>query len=147
MGFELPMPATDQCEDQVIKALRKDGWQIVDNPFPSRLTEYYNYAFADLRCQRRVNGVSQQVIVVEIKYFSRSGSFLHDFYGAVGQYVFYRNAMRLEGYADALYLAVPDWLEERLFSIAAAQDTIAELNILLVYIDLVEERIIKWTNT
>ena len=81
------MPAQDACEPQIIRALEKAGWQMIARTVPIYL-EHKRVVYADLSLQRE----RQQIIVVEVKCFSEKRPLLDQFYHAVGQYLFYRNA-------------------------------------------------------
>lgn len=57
------MPATDQCEPQVIRAFDKAGWDVTDQPYSLRLdVGRNNFIHADLRLKNRQNG--QLIIVI-----------------------------------------------------------------------------------
>jgi hypothetical protein len=61
------MPAIDDCEPQMIRALEKSGWRVIDHPLTLRNVLGRNHVYADLRLEQIVTG--QQIIVVEVNAF------------------------------------------------------------------------------
>jgi hypothetical protein len=74
--------AIDACEPQVIRALEKEGWQILAKPY--LIVTLVRNLYADLSLQKFQNGSSEQIIVLEVKCFTNPGSDLTEFYTAVG---------------------------------------------------------------
>lgn len=100
------MPALDQCHPQVIRALEKDGWEIVASPFT--LTVHRDaLLFVDVRAQRLENGESKVVLLVEVKCFPEGSSDTRELYIALGQYLIYRSILKQKELAATVYLAVP----------------------------------------
>jgi hypothetical protein len=87
------MPALDSCEAAIVHALEKEGWQVLDKPYPIRVIVDNRVIFADIRLQQQTN--QQQIIVVEVKCFPNNRSALDEFYRAIGQYQVYRNGLQL----------------------------------------------------
>lgn len=81
------MPALDQCEPQVIRALQKAGWVVTHQPLQIRVSRN-EAVYADLRLIQPA--VKQTIIIVEVKCFAGKRSLLDEFYHAVGQYIVYR---------------------------------------------------------
>jgi hypothetical protein len=59
------MSAVDSCEPQVIRALEKDGWHILQKPFRIRIT-VERTVFADLCLQKPANGIRKQILIMKI---------------------------------------------------------------------------------
>jgi Holliday junction resolvase-like predicted endonuclease len=78
------MPAIDKCEENIIKALEKEGWDVLDKPYQIKFAKK-RYVYADLGLINRDN---EKIIIVEVKCFPSAP--LDSFYGAVGQYISYR---------------------------------------------------------
>lgn len=138
------MPPSDICEPQVtqvIRAIEKAGFRLTHKQFAIRPTPEESFVYADLRFQHD----NQVIIVVEVKCFPFRSAFTEEFYQAVGQYLLYRNSLRLAGIEGELYLAVPfpiyvDYISER----ASARATLTDASIKLIVVDLVSEEIIEW---
>lgn len=135
------MPAIDQCEPQVVRAFEKAGWVITDEQFPIYVSKR-EFVFADLRIQHVAE--SQTILVVEVKCFSSKRSLLDEFYHAVGQYAVYRNALRLAGINVNLYLSVPSHIYDTFFDRAMVNETIKDVRIKMVVVDLEREEIVSW---
>lgn len=85
------MSALDACEPQIIRALEKDGWQIVAKPYQIKIDR--RIVFADFSA-RHVNGDSEHFIVVmEVKCFTNPKTDLTELYTAIGQYQLYLTAL------------------------------------------------------
>jgi hypothetical protein len=136
------MPAVDQCEPQVIRALDKAGWQIMNRPYSIKLVGRRGYVFADLRLRSH----DQEIIVVEAKCFADPDGWLEELYRSIGQYMLYRNALRLRELPQSLYLTVPTRAYQQLFLLPAVQATVNEAKIKLIVIDLDREVIVSWLN-
>jgi hypothetical protein len=135
------MPAIDSCQAQVLQALHKQGWQVIEEPVPIRLDDR-RMTFADALLRKPQ--LQQQIIVVEIKCFVQKRVELDDFYQAVGQYLFYRNALALENVYTPLYLAIPDTTYTNLFKKAPIQATLKDAKIKLIIVNLVDEEVVSW---
>jgi hypothetical protein len=82
------MPAIDECEPQMLRALAKDDWAVINQPLTLRSGIARKQLFADLYLQKMTT--KEQIIVVEIKCFPESRSRIDKFYHAIGQYQVYR---------------------------------------------------------
>lgn len=136
------MTALDACEPPIIRALQKDGWQIVSKPHMIRLVG--RNVFADMRLQRTTNGSSEMIIVVEVKCFTNPSVDFDEFYGAVGQYQFYRNALLLNQMPFPLYLALPADAYTRLILQPAITTTLKQAGVQLIVVDTDKEEIVSW---
>jgi XisH protein len=61
------MPKLDQCHDQIVRALEKEGWRV--RPMQEQLYTPDRAAFIDIVASRGANGSSQEILLVEIKCF------------------------------------------------------------------------------
>lgn len=137
------MPAIDQCEEQVIRALEKAGWLVTHQPFAIRINKKRaGYVYADLRLRQKTN--NQTIIVIEVKYFASTRTHLDEFYQAVGQYMSYRNALTINDMQLPVYLSVPSSVFTTFFQIPLIAAVVADAQIKLVVIDLEKEEIIQW---
>lgn len=137
------MPAIDQCEEQVVRALEKSGWLVTHQPFAIRINKSRaGYVYADLRLRQKTD--NQTIIVVEVKCFASTRTQLDEFYQAVGQYVSYRNALTINGMQLPVYLSVPSSVYTTFFQIPLIAAVVADIQIKLVVIDLEKEEITQW---
>lgn len=137
------MPAIDQCEEQVIRALEKADWLVTHHPFAIRIDKSRaGYVYADLRLRQKTN--HQTVIVVEVKCFSSTRTQLDEFYQAAGQYVSYRNALALNEMSMPVFLSVPLSVYETFFQLPLVTAVVNNMEINLVVIDLHKEEVIQW---
>ncbi len=135
------MPAIDSCEPQVIRAFHKAGWQIAYKPYVIRAgTE--RGIFIDLCLQHQIN--LSLMLMVEVKCFPASRSMLDEFYHAVGQYLYYRNVLKLSNITIPIYLTIPDFVFERLSAQPAFEATLKESGVKWVVVNLETEEIEKW---
>lgn len=135
------MPAIDQCEPNVIRALEKLGWRVTHQPFPIRLSKDEG-VYADLRL-RSLDG-QQSIIIVEVKCFSEKRSVLDEFYHAVGQYLVYREALQLRNLPVPLYLSVPRNIYDTFFRRRMVQAVLKNANIMIMVVDIELEEVIQW---
>lgn len=137
------MPAIDSCEPQVMRAFQKAGWGLLYKPYIVRAgTERGIYI--DLCLRHQVN--NSLLLMVEVKCFPASRSVLDEFYHAMGQYLFYRNVLKLNNIEIPIYLTIPDFVFERLSSQAAFQMTLQESGVKWVIVNLETEEIEKWVH-
>jgi len=139
------MPAIDQCEDQVVRALQKAGWYVTHQPFAIQIDKSRaGYVYADLRLRQATN--DQAIIVVEVKCFSSTRTQLDEFYQAVGQYVSYRNALSMNNMSLPVYLSVPLSVYDTFFQIPLIASVVDDMRIKLLVIDLRKEEVIQWAS-
>ena len=135
------MPAFDHCHEQVVRALQKDGWTVVQSP--ASLFTIFRHAFVDLEMSRGMNGRQETGLFVEVKCFPDPDNTTRDLYTSIGQYLVYR-AMLIElEETSPLYLAVPLKIFETIFDSSVVR-VIQESQIRIVVVDLVTETIDKW---
>ncbi|NEQ66023.1 MAG: fatty-acid oxidation protein subunit alpha [Symploca sp. SIO1B1] len=136
------MSARDLFHKVVKTALEKDGWIVTHDPFPLQAGSF-DLAI-DLGAEKVIAVErGEQKIAVEIKSFL-GPSKISEFYGALGQFITYRTALKSQDKTRTLYLAVPDNLYERFFLIPFIQALIAENKLYLVTYNLEDERLEKW---
>lgn len=132
------MPAIDTCEPAIIRALEKDGWQLIKRSVAIRLG--HRYVIADFSMQK----AAQQLLIIEAKCFPDQQAELHDLYTAIGQYILYRNGLSLSNRPEVIYLAVPYDIYDRLFLLEPVQKAVNEIKIKIVVIDIQAEEITAW---
>ena len=135
------MPAFDQCHEQVVRALQKEGWRVTGQQI--RLTTGKRNAFIDMRVAHGFNGNGRTILLVEVKCFPPDSDRNSELYSAIGQYLIYRAMLVENDEAMPLYLSIPAHeygkLTDRAFS-----RVITESKIKLIIVDLEAERIIEW---
>lgn len=106
--------ARDLLHETVRIALEKDGWIITDDP-----VSLYNKTLGidyeiDLGAEKTIIASKEQKkIMVEVKSFARL-SLRNEFHSILGQYLTYTLALTDLGMTEALYLAIPQTIYERL---------------------------------
>ncbi len=135
------MPAIDECQPQMIRALAKEGWLVTHQPFAIRISKTEG-VYADLRLQH--HQYQQTIIVVEVKCFPETRSLLDEFYHAVGQYLFYRQVLAQKNINIPLFLAIPTHAYEKLSNRPIMASVINEIHVKIVVVDLDDEEIVLW---
>jgi hypothetical protein len=136
------MPAKDLYHDAVRTALFRDGWTITHDPFT--LTFGLRDVFVDLSAERPLAAEKEgRRIAVEVKSFL-GPSELHQFEGALGQYVFYRSLLRRVEPDRKLYLAVPERVVANTLSEPIAQPALEDLDVAIVVFHPQNEVIVRW---
>jgi hypothetical protein len=137
------MPAIDQCEPQVIRALQKQGWEVTHQPFAVRIDRGRPaYVYADMRLRRIRDQVS--LIVVEVKCFAGTRTLLDEFYQAIGQYVVYRHALEMNGVQTPIYLTVPDTVYATFLQGALIEAVLHDIQVKLIVVNLEKEEVVRW---
>jgi XisH protein len=135
------MPRLDQCHEQVVRALEKEGWTVAKKQF--KLYAEGRQIFIDIRASRGANGAHQQVLLVEVKCFADRDNTTQELYTALGQYIIYRTVLAELNSQTPLYLAVPEnVLADILDSITTR--AVKDNQIKLVVVNLETETIVKW---
>ena len=136
--------AKDIFHDLVRAGLEAEGWTITDDPY--RL-EFEQIKFeVDLAAERVIAAEkNEQKIAVEIKSFLNPSA-VTDFYGALGQFLSYRLAMKRLDPNRILYLAVPLDSYSQFFQSAFAQLAISEYELKLIVYDSTVGGLVQWIN-
>ena len=136
------MPAKDIYHNEVKNALLKDGWTITADPYFIKYEDAELYA--DLAAEKPIAAQRQgQKIVVEIKSFV-GRSLMYDFHGALGQYMVYRNLIKLTEPEYKLYLAIDDLVYKNFFQRKSIQLITNENKLLLIVVEMEKEEILQW---
>lgn len=138
------MPAKDLYHEPCVHALRKDGWNITDDPL--FLTVADTDLLIDLGAERVVAAERGNVrIAVEIKSFL-SRSAVHDLKEASGQFMLYEEALkRSPANADrVLYLAVRATVYASLFVGGIGRILLESRRLRLIVFEEETEEIVQW---
>jgi hypothetical protein len=136
------MSARDKIHNQVVNALKKDGWTITHDPYkvPWKLRKVQ----IDLGAERLLAAEKgAEKIAVEIKSFAGTND-LGDLYNALGQFVLYRNAL-LDFEPDrTLFLAIDREAFEEHFDDTDGEALRVKEGIKLVVCDIETEEVVLW---
>jgi hypothetical protein len=136
------MPAHDKIHDAVRNALVKDGWTITDDPFTIQYEDVE--LFADLAAERPLAAErGEQRVVVEIKSFL-GPSLQRDWQTALGQYVIYRDLLRVIAPDREVFLAVGAATYTHFFGRKSVQLVVERNHIKLLVVNLDTEEIVQW---
>lgn len=135
------MPTLDSCHPQVVNALQKDGWEITHQSYFIALEDFS--VVPDIRA-RKMNGQRDEIIIIEVKCFTDLRVEQDELYRAVGQYIFYRNALRAKPIHGRLYMAVPLDVYNRLFTTEVVTGIVNDVGIRLIVVDIDREEIVQW---
>ena len=138
------MPAKDIFHEPFVRALKKDGWTITDDPLTFRLMD--TDLLIDIGAERLVGAErGNERIAVEIKSFVGKSS-VQDLKEATGQFVLYAQAlMRSPANADRiLLLAVRLPIYVSLFENGIGKILLESDTLRLVVFDANTEEIKRW---
>lgn len=136
------MPAPDSIHDEIVAALRKEGWTITHDPLTVEYADIY--LFIDLGAARTVVAErGAERIAVEIKSFPNKSK-VADLQQAVGQYVVYRAFLRRTDPDRVLYLAVADDVYARVFEPESGELVRSDVGVRLVVVNVKAEEVVRW---
>ena len=136
------MPQRDLLHDTVVQALEAASWKITDDPL--RLGYGDRNLYVDLGAENVLAAQKdQQLIAVEIKGFS-GASEMRDLEMALGQYVFYRSLLEELEPERSLYLAIPEFAYEEVFTDKLGQLMLRKHKLKLIVIDEARQEIVQW---
>lgn len=133
------MPTQDLQHQVVVRAMRKDGWQI------EKEQVYIRFGTRRLWVDLRASKSDSTIVLVEIKGFDANASAVEALAQAVGQYTIYRAALRFREMTNIpLYLAVPQHIYLTIFNEPIGDWTRREAAINLLIYDVEREEIVEW---
>lgn len=136
--------ARDLFHDIVRSALEKDGWLVTDDPLNIRCGGVD--VQIDLGAERLIAAQKAgEKIAVEIKSFV-SASKISEFHTALGQFINYRTALRVEEPSRNLYLAVPLVTYNDFFNLPFIQTVVNENKLKIIIYNVETEEIAQWIN-
>ncbi|MHC5779514.1 element excision factor XisH family protein [Nostoc sp.] len=136
--------ARDLFHNIVRSALEKEGWLITDDPLNIRCGGVDIQI--DLGAERLLAAEKAgEKIAGEIKNFV-SASKISEFHMALGQFINYRTALRVEEPNRTLYLAVPLVTYNDFFHLFFIQTVVNENKLKLIIYNVETEGIEQWTN-
>lgn len=136
------MSAKDTFHTIVKTALQKDGWRITHDPYPLQAGTLN--LLIDLGAEKVIAAEREgRKIAVEIKSFL-GPSKISEFYKAMGQFIAYRAALKVQEPERTLYLAVSSDIYERFFSVQFIESLVEENQLYLLIYDIEREVIEQW---
>ncbi len=136
------MSARDRVHEQVVNALRKDGWTVTHDPL--KVGWRRRRLKVDLGAEKLLAAERDtEKIAVEIKSFI-GASEMADLYLALGQFILYRKALRRVEPERKLYLALDTVAYQENFGDDEGEALRAEEDIKLIVFDQETEEIVKW---
>ncbi|MFK0731193.1 MAG: element excision factor XisH family protein [Gloeotrichia echinulata HAB0833] len=138
------MAARDLFHSVVKDALIKDGWQITHDPF---MVDYGDVQMQiDLDAERLIAAIKdKEKIAIEIKSFIKPSA-ISEFHTALGQYLNYRRALRVQEPNRILYLAIPNQTYDEFFRLRFIQEGVEEFQMRLLIYDIEDRTIVAWKN-
>jgi hypothetical protein len=136
------MSRKDRFHELVKQALIQTGWNITDDPLYLSIGNI-NIQI-DLAAEPLIAATKgDRKIAVEVKSFI-SASQITDFYGALGQYLTYRVALKLQEPERELYLAVPQPTYEKLFQEILVQEVFLLYPVNIIVYSQITQEIESW---
>jgi XisH protein len=135
------MPRLDQCHEQVVRALEKEGWTVAKKQL--KLYAEDRQIFIDIRANRGINGTRQQILLVEVKCFPDRDSTTQELYTALGQYIIYRAVLAELNTPSQLYLSIPESVFTDIFD-PTAKRAVKDNQIKIVVVNLEREIVVQW---
>jgi hypothetical protein len=134
--------ARDLFHNIVRTALEKDGWTITDDPLSIRSGGVEIQI--DLGGEKLIAAQKDtEKIAVEIKNFV-TASKISEFHTALGQFINYRTALRIEDPDRILYLAVPLAVYNSFFDLPFPRTIVNENHIKILVYNIETEEISAW---
>lgn len=134
--------ARDKYHDIVKQALIADRWTITHDPL--RLSKLTRPVEIDLGAEKLIGAQKgTERIAVEVKSFLGLSE-VYDFYQAIGQFTYYREALDEIEPGRILYLAVPLPIYEGLFQEPISQRVLRNSDIQFIVYDLEEKQKLLW---
>jgi len=133
------LPAKDHYHDTVKRALRKDGWIILDDQY--FIGTEARQLWVDLHIE---DAAGQRRLLVEVKSFLGGESAVENLANAIGKYQIYEAAIAIRKLQLPLYLAIPIRAYEGIFSEDIVTELTRNIEINLIIYDPENEVIVRW---
>ena len=136
------MSRRDLFHELVKQALSRSGWTITDDPL------YLSIGNVNLQIDLAAEPLiaaekEEQKIAIEIKSFVNVSQ-ITSFYGALGQYLTYQVALKMQEPDRQLYLAIPTVTYESLFQEPLIQEILRNYPIKLIVYHKSTQEIQSW---
>jgi hypothetical protein len=134
--------ARDLYHNNVREALEKEGWLITHDPYGIEI-EDVSYE-VDLGAEPIIAAEKEDnKIAVEIKSFAGTST-VSEFHRAVGQFVDYGVALRMQEPERILYLAVPQLTYDSFFQKQVIKATLIYINCKIIVYNPQNNSIVSW---
>lgn len=137
------MPRKDTFHNAVINALRKDGWNITNDPLFVPTEGGVNF-FIDLGLERFIGAEKGgEQIAVEIKGFDENAP-VYSFYEILGQFLLYEMALEEQENPWALFIAIAGLGYKKLDEAPIFKRAIEKFRLKFIIFEPFSETIIEW---
>jgi hypothetical protein len=134
------MPSEDRCQQAIIRALLKEGWQVLVSQYLILFGRKNRRLYTDLALS---HPAEPKPILVEVKCFH--GPYpMPELYQVLGQYQLYRQCLDRRQIDFPLYLAIPDVAYQSLFTEPEVKAILKYARIKLLVVDLRQEEVLRW---
>ncbi len=139
------MPRRETHHEAVRSALVAEGWSITSDPL--RLQYGGVELYVDLGAERLLAAErGNECTAVEVKSFVGQSD-IAESYGALGQYLSYRQVLAHEDPARTRFLAVPEDMWTGFFTLPFAREMLDQHRVCLIVCDMEREEIRQWTRS
>lgn len=136
------MPKLDFYHDVVRRALEHDGWTITHDPY--KITTETRKLWIDLGAERLIIAERKNhKIAVETKSFLGKSD-VNDLENALGQYTLYLLLLEKQDPERVLYLAVPEFVYNTIFSEEIGRVLLESKRVRLIVFDRKKEEVLQW---
>ncbi|NJL59527.1 MAG: fatty-acid oxidation protein subunit alpha [Desulfobacteraceae bacterium] len=133
------MSRKDMYHEIVKLALIREGWEITHDPY---MFDTFPQLSTDLGAERTIAAEKEgKKIAIEIKSFLNVSQ-VTDLERAIGQYELYKKLLQKQDSGRELWLAVPTYALEGIFSTPVGQMAIEEFELQLIVYSLSEEKLL-----
>jgi hypothetical protein len=136
------MPAKDKIHEAVKNALKKEDWQVTDDPLMIFIKD--DNVAIDLGAEKWLfaeKGVKK--IAIEVKSFT-SPSLFYSFHEALGQYLNYETALEESVEERELFLAISSKVYQNLINNYVVRKSMDRFRLNIIIIDIEIQEISKW---
>jgi hypothetical protein len=134
------MPAKDAYHDIVVNALKKDGWDVINEQV--RLVIGDRWMWVDIQADKIDEKLS---VLIEVKGFENIPSPIAYLQSVVGQYMIYRVILDYLEWEHPLYLSVPDHAFNDILGEEIGVEVIKQVGMKILTFSVEREEIIQWT--
>lgn len=134
--------ARDKFHYEFKHALENEGWNVTDDPLVVKSGGIT--VQIDMGAERLIGAEKEgEKIAIEVKTFGII-SFITAFYEAIGKYIVYRKALKLEKSERKLYLAVPVDVYEKHFNEELIKGVCIDEDVKTIIYNQNEQNIFRW---
>lgn len=135
--------ARDRFHDVVKTALIKDGWTVTHDTLDIQVGGVEMEIDLGAECLLAAERQGQK-IAIEVKSFLASSSTITEFHRALGQFINYRGALRINEPERILYLAIPLRTYNGFFQLDFPRAMVEENQLKLLVYEVSNQEIVSW---